>query len=107
MATVTKNCECCGRSMQVRSADLARGWGRFCSKTCKAREQEKRTGQYRALTSGPRHDGLTEMKHKVCAECGRPAINGVYGLDGGVQWYCAHHMVEAQTHPFTEEALQP
>lgn len=48
MATVTKNCACCGKEMQVRSADVARGWGRFCSKSCKASHQERRTGQNRA-----------------------------------------------------------
>jgi len=46
MSTVVKNCECCGAEMKVRSADLKRGWGRFCSKACKAREQERRTHQY-------------------------------------------------------------
>jgi hypothetical protein len=52
MATITKNCECCGKPMQVRSADVKRGWGKFCSKTCKARRQEQRTGQYSRLLSG-------------------------------------------------------
>lgn len=39
----------CGKMFAVRVADRARGWGRFCSKRCKAIEQEARTGQYRAL----------------------------------------------------------
>lgn len=42
-------CECgCGRKKMVRIADVKRGWGRFFSKSCKAKAQEKRTGQYRA-----------------------------------------------------------
>ena len=32
----------------VRVADRKRGWGLFFSKSCKAREQEGRTGQYAA-----------------------------------------------------------
>lgn len=35
--------------MTVRKADVKRGWGRFCSKACKAKEQEARTGQYASL----------------------------------------------------------
>lgn len=42
-ATVTKKCECCGVSMAVRKADVSRGWGRFCSKSCKAKKQDQRT----------------------------------------------------------------
>ena len=33
----------------ARTADRKRGWGRFCSKRCKAMKQEKDTGQYHAL----------------------------------------------------------
>lgn len=98
MATTTKNCECCGALMHVRSADLARGWGRFCSKSCKAMKQS-------AVAPRQRHDGLSEMKHKVCADCGRPAINGVHGLTGSIEWYCANHMADAMTHPFSEAGL--
>lgn len=49
MPTMTEIiCKCgCGRKKQVRTADVKRGWGKFFSKSCKAREQEKHTGQYR------------------------------------------------------------
>jgi hypothetical protein len=30
----------------VRTADVKRGWGKYFSKSCKAKEQEQRTGQY-------------------------------------------------------------
>lgn len=43
---VDRNCECCRAPMRVRAADVARGWGRYCSKRCKARAQESRTGQH-------------------------------------------------------------
>lgn len=37
MATkVNTNCKCCGKVFSVRQADLNRGWGLFCSKSCKA-----------------------------------------------------------------------
>ena len=40
-------CACgCGRKKMVRLSDVKRGWGRFYSKSCKAREQERRTGQH-------------------------------------------------------------
>ena len=42
-------CACgCGVKKQVREADRKRGWGKYASKSCKARAQERRTGQHRA-----------------------------------------------------------
>ena len=42
---------CANRSCPIkflaRVADVNRGWGRFCSKSCKASEQESRTHQNR------------------------------------------------------------
>jgi hypothetical protein len=32
----------CGAVFQVRAADLKRGWGKFCSKSCKAKYQTAR-----------------------------------------------------------------
>lgn len=43
-------CKWCKGPFQARAVDVARGWGKFCSKSCKAMRQEKTTGQYRALT---------------------------------------------------------
>ncbi len=45
-------CKWCGCNMSVRAADVARGWGRFCSKSCKAKNQEKKNGQYKAFMNG-------------------------------------------------------
>ena len=42
------NCQHCGDGFTARKADRDRGWARFCGKSCKAKAQEKRTGQYRA-----------------------------------------------------------
>lgn len=43
-AKVEAACEWCRQKFEARIADRKRGWARFCSKTCKASEQEKRTG---------------------------------------------------------------
>lgn len=47
-----RRCQCCGKPFQARTADVARGWAKFCSKRCKAIEQEGRTGQYAAMLAG-------------------------------------------------------
>ena len=43
--TEVYKCKNCGDPFHARIADRNRGWGRFCSKSCKAAEQEKRTHQ--------------------------------------------------------------
>ena len=50
MATTTqRKCARCASEFTARTADVQRGWARFCSKSCKASTQEQRTGQYKAL----------------------------------------------------------
>lgn len=46
MASMTEiTCKCgCGRKKMVRTADVKRGWGLYYSKSCKARQQTRRTG---------------------------------------------------------------
>ena len=45
--TVSVKCKCgCNVIFSARVADVNRGWGKFASKSCKAKHQEKRTGQY-------------------------------------------------------------
>lgn len=46
---VGRKCNWCKALFQARAADVKRGWGKFCSKSCKAMRQEKRTGQHQAL----------------------------------------------------------
>jgi hypothetical protein len=43
---VDRKCAWCRKPFQAREADVKRGWGLYCSKSCKAKKQEKRTGQY-------------------------------------------------------------
>jgi hypothetical protein len=52
--TVERKCAWCKGPFLARAADVKRGWGKFCSKSCKASKQEKRTGQYRAISEQAR-----------------------------------------------------
>lgn len=45
---VERKCQRCTKPFFARAADVKRGWGLFCSKSCKAIKQERRTGQCRA-----------------------------------------------------------
>lgn len=44
----------CGQRFMARTADVKRGWAKFCCKSCKAIKQEQRTGQFAAFMSGDR-----------------------------------------------------
>lgn len=57
---VERKCAWCKGPFLARAADVKRGWGKFCSKSCKASKQESRTGQYRALQE---HDEDAEHGH--------------------------------------------
>lgn len=46
----------CGDKKMVRAADVKRGWGKFCSKSCKAAKQEARTGQYKKYLNAVHND---------------------------------------------------
>jgi hypothetical protein len=51
---VERKCNWCKGLFLARAADVKRGWGKYCSKSCKASRQEKRTGQYRAISEEER-----------------------------------------------------
>lgn len=55
MSMVKRNCKQCGDPFMARSADVKRGWAKFCSKSCKAKKQETRTGQYRQYVNRARN----------------------------------------------------
>lgn len=81
--TQTIICKCgCGRKKEVRVADIKRGWGKYFSKSCKAKDQEKRTGQYRKYTE------RQSRKSRVCQD----------EYDDDEYYY-------ATTHPFSSDAL--
>lgn len=48
---VERCCKNCRGKFTARKADVDRGWALFCSKSCKAAHQERRTGNYRRLLS--------------------------------------------------------
>jgi len=88
----TYRCKNCGGAFEARTADRARGWARFCSKSCKAGEQVKRTG-----VSGP---GEGRAYH--CSQCGETARK--YIGAGQVEFLCERHAAEWE-HPFSSEGL--
>lgn len=53
-ATVEVKCanSKCGIMFTARVADRKRGWGKFCSKSCKAVKQEQKTGQMKQYLRG-------------------------------------------------------
>lgn len=63
MSLVDKKCECCKKDIKVRKADVKRGWGRFCSKSCKAKNQTSK----RSFHYDNRED------------CGHPLADGYFG----------------------------
>lgn len=65
-AKAVYTCLCCRLPFEARIADRKRGWGRYCSKRCKAIKQEVRTGQHQAyLVARDGHDknGLCFPSH--------------------------------------------
>lgn len=38
-------CKCCGDGFSAREADRKRGWALYCSKSCKAIAQTRKTGR--------------------------------------------------------------
>lgn len=121
---VEKHCLNCGAPMLVREADVKRGWGKFCSKACKASEQARRTGWAgpgsgprpgRRRKHDPRRDGIWRSGQRVlCSQCDRYATNGV--IDGfqadtpidpvrgvPIVWFCDHHFDD--THPLSSDAF--
>ena len=52
-----RNCKCCAKEFTARLADVRRGWAKFCSKSCKAKTQEARTGQHADFVRRADHIG--------------------------------------------------
>ena len=49
---IEKKCQNCNKLISVRMVDHKRGWGKFCSKSCKAKRQERINGQHTAFLHG-------------------------------------------------------
>lgn len=54
-ATVIVKCKRCKDPFKARVADRKRGWGKFCSKSCKAVEQTVRTGTGKPIIKETNH----------------------------------------------------
>jgi len=68
-AKVECRCKNCGGPFTARVADRKRGWAKFCSKSCKAIDQTRRTGRGRPNDySTPDRDGHTGNYARYCAE---------------------------------------
>lgn len=83
-ATVQVKCACgCGVIFTARVADRKRGWGKYASKSCKARRQEARTGQYQAYKAREyqREFGGTPQFDRNGNYEGFTCINGSDGHD--------------------------
>ena len=63
-ATVEVKCKWCKEPFTARVADRNRGWGKFCSKSCKAKKQEARTGQHLNY----RHSGVDRSTYLADAK---------------------------------------
>ena len=74
-------CKCgCGRKKMVRTADIKRGWGKYYSKSCKAKEQERRTGQhYNYMNSGV---SRKKFRRYAAEYGGHPQFNGSGEYEG-------------------------
>lgn len=91
MATMVQRKCRCGKDFQARAADVKRGWGKFCSKSCKAVEQERRTGQYADYLSG---NTATQKKARRSArKVKRSQSRGVFDLSAALDrkvWQMDH-----------------
>lgn len=59
MSKIQMTCVC-GKEYQAREADLKRGWGKSCSKSCASKKREKKTGNYKRfceMGSQSKNDG--------------------------------------------------
>jgi hypothetical protein len=85
---VDQKCKCCKKEFQARSADIKRGWGLYCSKSCKAKIQEKKNGQHAAYLGGRGVSNLHPERLKHYDRTGH--------LDDDDDY---------DTHPFSSDAL--
>jgi hypothetical protein len=72
MASMTEiTCACgCGRKKMVRTADVARGWGKYYSKSCKARHQTRMTGRGRPKVVASREDNWISIYEEAEMDAG-------------------------------------
>lgn len=57
---ITVKCICCNDKFQARVVDRKRGHGLYCSKSCKAKKQKKKTVQYEKYVNRHRTEEYSE-----------------------------------------------
>lgn len=95
---VDRKCKCCKKDFQARAVDVARGWGLFCSKSCKAKAQERRNGQHAAYLNGR---GVSNLHPERLKHYDRKG----YYLDVSDPYYPECKKDYDDTHPFSSEGL--
>jgi hypothetical protein len=95
---IEKQCRCCKKSMTVRLADHKRGWGKYCSKSCKAKVQEQKTGQHKAYLNGR---GVSNLHPERLKHYGKEG----YYLDDSDPFNMEWREIVDDSHPFSSEAL--
>lgn len=117
-------CACgCGRKKTVRVVDLARGWGKYFSKSCKAIHQTK-THPYNAETktsqskgkkgktkNGYSHLSIAEQRKRLEALLESGKISYLYYLKqlpnrtSFEESEYNDEVFDSETHPFSSDAL--
>lgn len=70
MASMTeRHCKCCGKEFSARTADVKRGWARFCSKSCKATKQYRHTASTSKPALGTKDQLNDEMHEQALYDC--------------------------------------
>ena len=64
-AKIARKCKSCGAEFEARAADVKRGWGLYCSKSCKAIKQEGKTGQYAIYTDRRENYGMETNRKRT------------------------------------------
>lgn len=90
---IDKKCKHCSKKISVRLADHNRGWGNFCNKSCKAKYQEKRNGQYSAYMNGR---GVSNLHPERLKD---------YAIDRSDPYFESPILYEDDTHPFSSDGL--
>lgn len=65
---ISKKCRFCSEEFETRTADVKRGWGLFCSKSCAAKYKNvtiKRRGDYSTDQLMDLSNGVGKVRHYV------------------------------------------
>lgn len=77
----------CRKTFQARTADVARGWGRFCSKSCKAHKQGRLLASKETQKMWRDYNRETVTRKHECKDCGTTSDVG----GDGYCTLCAYH----------------